>query len=58
MIIPRYEDIRPDKVTKPFQLLGAWVVGMIVLVGEFIFVSEKTHKIYLWDESELNDNYK
>ncbi len=34
--------IPPHKITQPFQLLAAWMVGMILIVGELIYASLST----------------
>lgn len=38
--------IKPESVTQPFQLLAAWMVGLVLVVGELVYgsmhVYEKT----------------
>lgn len=40
-------DIDAHKITQPFQLLAAWIVGMIVLVGEFLHTTLNTQSIWI-----------
>lgn len=39
--------IHPEKVTKPFQLLAAWLVGLILLEAELILASLQKC-VYRW----------
>jgi len=40
-------DIPPHKITQPFQLLASWIVGMIIIVGEFIFLCRNSVENWL-----------
>ncbi|MFH1452027.1 MAG: hypothetical protein ABIF88_02545 [archaeon] len=40
-------DINPSKVTQPFQLLASWIVGMLILVWEFLSVCGNTEELWL-----------
>jgi len=40
-------DIPPHKITQPFQLLASWIVGMIVIVGEFLYLCKNSPEIWL-----------
>lgn len=37
-------DIKPEKVTKPFQLLATWLAGLIILVSALLIASTKTYQ--------------
>lgn len=41
----REETIKPERITKPFQLLATWLFGLVILVGEFIFASLQSYPI-------------
>ncbi len=32
-------NVRPWKITQPFQLLAVWMVGFMVVTGQFIYAS-------------------
>ena len=38
-------NIKPEKVTKPIQLLGAWLLGLILLVIALLTASAKTYEL-------------
>lgn len=40
-------DIPPHKVTQPFQLLASWMVGMVIVVGEFIYLCKNSQEQWL-----------
>ncbi|MNZ60064.1 hypothetical protein D3C78_781240 [compost metagenome] len=34
--MPQQQDIEPHRITKPIQLLGAWLAGLIIVNGSFL----------------------
>lgn len=40
-------DIQADKITQPFQLLASWIVGMLILVWEFLHVCLNSKETWL-----------
>ena len=39
-------DIKPHKIIRPFQLLAFWILGMVLILWEFIYAS--LISIFLW----------
>lgn len=39
--------ISPEKITQPFQLLATWMIGLIFISGELIYASLQSKEI-LW----------
>ena len=39
--------IKPEKVTKPFQLLATWLAGLVILEGILVYASMRTYP-YPW----------
>lgn len=44
--MPHY-NLNPRYITQPIQLLGAALIGSVLLVGEFLFASSKTNNIIM-----------
>lgn len=42
-----YPKFKPEKITKPIQLLAVWFVGLIFIDGLFIFTSTKIEEVVL-----------
>ena len=40
-------DIPTEKITQPFQLLASWIVGMLILVWEFLHVCLSSQEQWL-----------
>lgn len=40
-------DIPAHKITQPFQLLASWIVGMLILVWEFLYLCQKSEELWL-----------
>ena len=38
--------IKPEKITTPTQLLAAWLVALVILVGIFVYASIKTDESF------------
>jgi hypothetical protein len=38
------ENIKPDKITKPIQLLAAWLLGLILINASFLTAASQIHK--------------
>ena len=39
------QEIKPEKVTKPFQLLATWLAGLIILVSALLVASAQTYEV-------------
>lgn len=46
------ENIRPEKITKPIQLLGAWLVGLFSISSSFLLAATKM-PLGSWEASVL-----
>ncbi len=40
-------EINAHKITQPFQLLASWLVGMLILVWEFLHVCLQSQELWL-----------
>lgn len=38
-------NIKPEKITKPIQLLAAWLVGLISIESIFLYIATTTNKM-------------
>ena len=45
VIRPLYGTIRPERITKPLQLLAAWLVALIILVGMLIWAGMQSNSV-------------
>lgn len=46
------ENLRPEKITKPIQLLGAWLVGLLSISSSFLVAATKM-PLDSWEASAL-----